>query len=57
MLKKIREMRPQYQSTGYMRGRHAVHRGGQAHAGRGQDLSAANMKAALDGIRTFDTGG
>ena len=39
MLKKIREMRPQYQSTGYMQGlpgRHAVHRGGQAHAGRGQ---------------------
>ena len=38
MLKKIREMRPQYQSTGYMGlpGRHAVHRGGQAHAGRGQ---------------------
>ena len=35
MLKKIRAMRPDYQSTGYvgLPGGHAVRRDGQAHAG------------------------
>ena len=60
MLKKIREMRPQYQSTGYMQGFLAAMlftEAAKRTLDAGKDLSAANMKAALDGIKDFDTGG
>ncbi len=60
MLEKIREMRPEYQSTAYMQGfmaamlmTEAVKRTLDA----GKDLSSANMKAALQSIKDFDTGG
>ena len=57
---KIREMRPQYQSTGYMQGFLAAMlftEAAKRTLDAGKDLSAANMKAALDGIKDFDTGG
>ena len=60
MLKKIREMRPQYQSTGYMQGFLAAMlftEAAKRTLDAGKDLSATNMKAALDGIKDFDTGG
>lgn len=60
MLDKIRQMRPEYQSVPYMQGFlsamlyvEAAKRTLEA----GKDMSAANLKAALDSIRNFDTGG
>jgi branched-chain amino acid transport system substrate-binding protein len=60
MLKRIREMRPTYQATGYMQGfltamlmSEAVKRTLDA----GQELTGKNMKAALNSIEDFDTGG
>jgi len=60
MLDKIRQMRPEYQSTAYMQGfltamlmTEAVKRTLQA----GKDLTGANLKAALNSLKDFDTGG
>jgi len=60
MLEKIRQIRPEYQSTGYMQGfltamlmTEAAKRTLEAK----KDLTAANMKAALNSIKDFDTGG
>ncbi len=60
MLERIREMRPEYQSTAYMQGfltamlmTEAVERTLAA----GQDLTGSNLKAALNSIEDFDTGG
>jgi branched-chain amino acid transport system substrate-binding protein len=60
MLEKIRQMRPEYQSTGYMQGfvtamlmTEAVKRTLDA----GKELNGANLKAALNSIKDFDTGG
>jgi len=60
MLDKIRAMRPEYQSTAYMQGfltamlmTEAVKRTLKA----GQELNGKNLKAALNSIKDFDTGG
>lgn len=60
MLAKIREMRPEYQSTAYMQGfltamlmTEAVKRTLDA----GQDLNGKTLKASLNSIKDFDTGG
>ena len=60
MLKKIREMRPEYQSTAYMQGflagmlmTEAVKR----TLADGKELTSENMKASLQSIKDFDTGG
>ncbi len=60
MLAKIRQMRPEYQSTAYMQGfltamlmTEAVKRTLDA----GQPLNGRTMKAALNTIKDFDTGG
>ena len=60
MLEKIRQMRPEYQSTAYTQGfvtamlmLEAVKRTLDA----GKELNGANLKASLNTIRDFDTGG
>lgn len=60
MLEKIRQMRPEYQSTGYLQGfvtamlmAEAVKRTLDA----GKELTGANLKAGLNSIKDFDTGG
>lgn len=60
MLEKIRQMRPEYQSTAYMQGfltamlmTEAVKRTLDA----GKPLNGKNLKAALNSIKDFDTGG
>lgn len=60
MMKKIREMRPEYQSTAYTQGflaamllTEAVKR----TLAEGKELTAVNMKAGLQSIQDFDTGG
>lgn len=60
MMKKIREMRPEYQSTAYTQGflaamllTEAVKR----TLADGKELTSANMKAGLQSIQDFDTGG
>jgi len=60
MLEKIRAMRPEYQSTAYMQGfltamlmTEAVKRTLDA----GKPLDGKNLKAALNSIKNFDTGG
>ena len=60
MLDYIRSVRPEYQSTGYMQGfltamlfAEAAKRALDA----GQELNGANLKAALNSIEDFDTGG
>ncbi len=60
MLEKIRQMRPEYQSTAYMQGvltimlfLEAAKRAIEAKA----ELTGANLKAALNTIKDFDTGG
>jgi branched-chain amino acid transport system substrate-binding protein len=60
MLDKIRAMRPEYQSTAYMQGfltamlmTEAVKRTLQ----EGKALTGENMKAALNSLKDFDTGG
>ena len=60
MLDRIRKMRPEYQSTGYMQGflstmllTEAAKRTLEA----GNELTGKNMKTALSSIRNFDTGG
>jgi branched-chain amino acid transport system substrate-binding protein len=60
MLEKIRQMRPEYQSTPYLQGFlttmlfvEAAKRTIEA----GKPLDAKNLKAALNSIKNFDTGG
>jgi len=60
MLEKIRQMRPEYQSTAYIQGvltvmlfLEAAKRTIEAKA----DMTATNLKAALNTIKDFDTGG
>ena len=60
MLERIRQMRPDYQATGYMQGfltamlmTESVKRTLEA----GEELTADNMKKALNSIEDFDTGG
>jgi branched-chain amino acid transport system substrate-binding protein len=60
MLEKIRQMRPEYQSTAYTQGflaamllTEAVKRTLDA----GKPLDGKNLKAALNSIQNFDTGG
>ena len=60
MLERIRKMRPEYQTTGYMQGflstmllTEAARRTLEA----GNELTGKNMKTALNSIRNFDTGG
>lgn len=60
MLDRIREMRPEYQATGYMQGfltamlmTEAAKRTLEA----GNELTAGNLKASLNTIEDFDTGG
>jgi branched-chain amino acid transport system substrate-binding protein len=60
MLDRIREMRPEYQATGYMQGfltamlmTEAAKRTLEA----GNELTAENLKASLNTIEDFDTGG
>lgn len=60
MLKKIREMRPEYQSTAYTQGFLAamlLTEAAKRTLAAGKDLTAANMKAGLQSIQNFDTGG
>jgi branched-chain amino acid transport system substrate-binding protein len=60
MLDRIRQMRPEYQSLAYMQGfvtamlmSEAVKRTLEA----GKELTGQNLKASLNGIKDFDTGG
>jgi branched-chain amino acid transport system substrate-binding protein len=60
MLDKIRQMRPEYQSTAYLQGfltamlfAESAKRALEA----GKPLDAKNLKAALNSIKNFDTGG
>ncbi|HLT99322.1 MAG TPA: ABC transporter substrate-binding protein [Burkholderiaceae bacterium] len=60
MLEKIRAMRPEYQSTAYMQGFLAAMLMTEAvkrTLDEGKDLTSTNMKAALQSIKDFDTGG
>ena len=60
MLDKIREMRPEYQSTAYMQGFLAAMLMTEAvkrTLENGQELTSENMKAQLQSIQDFDTGG
>lgn len=60
MLEKIRQMRPEYQSTAYLQGMltamlmtEAVKR----TLADGKELTGANLKASLNSLKDFDTGG
>ena len=60
LLEKIRAMRPQYQSTAYTQGMLAAMlflESVKRCLDGGKPLSGDNMKAALNSIRDFDTGG
>lgn len=60
MLEKIRKMRPEYQSNAYMQGFLATMLFSEAAKrtlDAGKELNGANLKAALNTIRNYDTGG
>ena len=60
MLDKIRKMRPEYQTTGYMQGFLAamlLTEAARRTLAAGNELTGKNMKIALSSIRNFDTGG
>jgi branched-chain amino acid transport system substrate-binding protein len=60
MLEKIRQMRPEYQSTGYMQGfltAMLLVESAKRTLEAKKELTAANMKASLNSIKDFDTGG
>jgi branched-chain amino acid transport system substrate-binding protein len=60
MLEKIREMRPEYQSTAYMQGFMAamlMTEAAKRTLEGGKELTASNLKASLQSIQDFDTGG
>jgi branched-chain amino acid transport system substrate-binding protein len=60
MLAKIRQMRPEYQSTAYMQGFLTTMlfcESAKRTLAAGKELTGPNMKAALNSIKDFDTGG
>ena len=60
MLDKIRAMRPEYQSTAYMQGFLATMlfvESAKRCLEAGKPLNGSNLKAALNSIKDFDTGG
>ncbi|MCM2253444.1 MAG: ABC transporter substrate-binding protein, partial [Ramlibacter sp.] len=60
MLDKIRQMRPDYQSTAYLQGFLSAMfliEAAKRTLDAGKPLTGANLKAALAGIKDFDTGG
>ena len=60
MLEKIRQMRPEYQSTAYMQGfltAMLMTEAAKRTLDAGKPLDGKNMKAALNTIKNFDTGG
>jgi branched-chain amino acid transport system substrate-binding protein len=60
MLDKIRQMRPEYQSTAYLQGfltAMLFTESAKRTIEAGKPLDAKNLKAALNSIKNFDTGG
>jgi branched-chain amino acid transport system substrate-binding protein len=60
MLDRIRQMRPEYQSNAYMQGFLAAMlftEAAKRTLDAGKDLNGANLKASLQTIKDFDTGG
>lgn len=60
MLEKIRQMRPEYQSTAYMQGFLTAMlflESAKRTLAAGKPLDGANLKAALNSLKDFDTGG
>src|SRR3989337_2621516 len=60
MLDKIRQMRPEYQSTAYLQGFLTTMlfvEAAKRTLDAGKPLDGANLKAALNTIKDFDTGG
>ncbi|WP_321342123.1 ABC transporter substrate-binding protein [Breoghania sp.] len=60
MLEQIRQMRPDYQSTAYMQGFLSAMlftEAAKRTLDDGKELNAVNLKASLNSIRDFDTGG
>jgi branched-chain amino acid transport system substrate-binding protein len=60
MLDKIRQMRPEYQSTAYMQGfvtAMLMIEAAKRTLDTSKELSGANLKASLNTIKDFDTGG
>tara|TARA_R110002020_G_scaffold234179_3_gene446128 strand:+ start:5250 stop:6404 length:1155 start_codon:yes stop_codon:yes gene_type:complete len=60
MLAKIREMQPEYVSTGYMQGflsAMLMVESAKRVLDAGEEMTGANLKAALNSIEDFDTGG
>jgi len=60
MLEKIRKMRPEYQTTGYMQGFLAamlLTEAARRTLVAGNELTGKNMRIALSSIRNYDTGG
>lgn len=60
MLDQIRKMRPEYQSTGYIQGfltAMLLVEAAKRTLAANKELTGANLKAALNSIKDFDTGG
>ena len=60
MLERIRKMRPEYQTTGYIQGFLAamlLTEAAKRTLEAGNELNGKNLKTALSSIRNFDTGG
>jgi branched-chain amino acid transport system substrate-binding protein len=60
MMEKIRAMRPEYQSTAYMQGfltAMLMTEAARRTLDAGKPLDGKNLKAALNSIKNFDTGG
>lgn len=60
MLDKIREMRPDYQATGYMQGflsAMVMVEAAKRVVANGEELNGDTLKAAMNTIKDFDTGG
>ncbi|WP_368643643.1 ABC transporter substrate-binding protein [Castellaniella ginsengisoli] len=60
MLQKIRALRPEYQSTAYMQGflsAMLLTEAAKRTLADGKPLTTANLKAGLESIQNFDTGG
>ncbi|TDR94089.1 ABC transporter substrate-binding protein [Enterovirga rhinocerotis] len=60
MLDRIRQMRPDYQSTGYLQGfvtAMLLTEAAKRTLDAGKDLTGPNLKAGLNSIKDFDTGG
>ncbi len=60
MLKKIREIRPEYQSTAYMQGflsAMLLTEAAKRTLAADKPLTTVNLKASLESIQNFDTGG